>query len=416
MSKNKAISSYLEDYYWYWFCNIPRIGKTKLRQLLMVFESPEHVYKADVEVLRGLGLLSDKELMYISDSKKDNMIYEEFISIRKKGIHFTYPGKEDYPQRLLHIYDYPLCLYYYGKLPDDNKPSVAIVGSRQNTTYGYNVAGVFAKSFAKMGIQVISGLARGIDGAAHMGAFKADGYTCGVLGCGVDICYPRQNIELFTQMKEKGCIVSEYPVGTAPHAGQFPVRNRIISGLSDVVIAVEARKKSGSLITVDAALEQNKEVMVVPGRIGDSLSEGCNDLIKLGAAVITRPEDILDIEEIRRKLDDYRNIYDYKSSRSCECYIGMKTEENETICNKTEEKSTNSIPEYEQNVNSVHEFKLATPKNMLYSCVDLYPVGLNELIEKTGLSLQEISNALVELELEGKIEEVADNCYARIYV
>ena len=391
MSKNKAISSYLEDYYWYWFCNIPRIGKTKLRQLLMVFESPEHVYKADVEVLRGLGLLSDKELMYISDSKKDNMIYEEFISIRKKGIHFTYPGKEDYPQRLLHIYDYPLCLYYYGKLPDDNKPSVAIVGSRQNTTYGYNVAGVFAKSFAKMGIQVISGLARGIDGAAHMGAFKADGYTCGVLGCGVDICYPRQNIE-------------------------FPVRNRIISGLSDVVIVVEARKKSGSLITVDAALEQNKEVMVVPGRIGDSLSEGCNDLIKLGAAVITRPEDILDIEEIRRKLDDYRNIYDYKSRRSGECYIGMITEENETICNKTEEKSTNSIPEYEQNVNSVHEFKLATPKNMLYSCVDLYPVGLNELIEKTGLSLQEISNALVELELEGKIEEVADNCYARIYV
>lgn len=361
MSKNKAISSYLEDYYWYWFCNIPRIGKTKLRQLLMVFESPEHVYKADVEVLRGLGSLSDKELMYISDSKKDNMIYEEFISIRKKGIHFTYPGKEDYPQRLLHIYDYPLCLYYYGKLPDDKKPSVAIVGSRQNTTYGYNVAGVFAKSFAKMGIQVISGLARGIDGAAHMGAFKADGYTCGVLGCGVDICYPRQNIELFTQMKEKGCIVSEYPVGTAPHAGQFPVRNRIISGLSDVVIVVEARKKSGSLITVDAALEQNKEVMVVPGRIGDSLSEGCNDLIKLGAAVITRPEDILDIEEIRRKLDDYRNIYDYKSSRSGESYIGMKTEENETICNKTEEKSTNSIPEYEQNVNSVHEFKLATP-------------------------------------------------------
>ncbi len=278
------------------------------------------------------------------------------------------------------------------------------------------MAGVFAKSFAKMGIQVISGLARGIDGAAHMGAFKADGYTCGVLGCGVDICYPRQNIELFTQMKEKGCIVSEYPVGTAPHAGQFPVRNRIISGLSDVVIVVEARKKSGSLITVDAALEQNKEVMVVPGRIGDSLSEGCNDLIKLGAAVITRPEDILEIEEIRRKLDDYRNIYDYKSSRSGESCIGMKTEENEMICNKTEEKSTNSIPEYEQNVNSVHEFKLATPKNMLYSCVDLYPVGLNELIEKTGLSLQEISNALVELELEGKIEEVADNCYARIYV
>lgn len=415
MSGNKAISSYLEDYYWYWYCNIPRVGQTKLRQLLTVFESPEHVYKADEKILKGLGLLTDKELGCLMDSKKDNSIYEEFTGIRKKGIHFTYPGREDYPQKLLHIYDYPLCLYYYGKLPDDKKPSVAVVGSRQNTTYGYNVAEVFAKSFAKMGIQVISGLARGIDSASHKGALKADGYTCGVLGCGVDICYPRENIELFTQMKEKGCIVSEYPVGTAPHAGQFPVRNRIISGLSDVVIVVEARKKSGSLITVAAALEQNKEVMVVPGRIGDSLSEGCNDLIKLGAAIITRPEDILDIEAIRSRLDNYRNICDYKSCGNGEAYKDINAGLNNMTCNKAEKKSMHSIPEYPQNKGSVQEFELATPKNMLYSCVDLYPVGLNELMERTGLSLQEISNALVELELEGKIEEVADNYYARIY-
>ncbi len=415
MGENKAVSSYLEDYYWYWYCNIPRVGQTKLRQLLTVFESPEYVYKADEKILRGLGILTDKELGNMADSKKDNRIYEEFTDIRKKGIHFTYPGREDYPQKLLNIYDYPMCLYYYGKLPDNDKPAVAIIGSRQNTTYGYNVASVFAKSFAKMGIQVISGLARGIDSASHIGALKADGYTCGVLGCGVDICYPRENIEIFTQMKEKGCVLSEYSVGTAPHAGQFPVRNRIISGLSDVVIVVEARKKSGSLITVDAALEQNKEVMVVPGRIGDSLSEGCNNLIKLGAAVITRPEDILDIEAVRRKLDNYGYTCDYKSSRNGQSYQGMSTEINDCTYNKTDEKTINSIPEYPQNKGSVHEFELATPKNMLYSCVDLYPVGLNELIEKTGLSLQEISSALVELELEGKIEEVADNYYVRIY-
>ena len=260
-------------------------------------------------------------------------------------------------------------------------------------------------------------LARGIDGASHKGAMDGGGYTCGVLGCGVDICYPRENIGLFTAMKASGGIVSEYSLGTAPHPGQFPVRNRIISGLSDVVIVVEARKKSGSLITVDSALEQNKEVMVVPGRIGDSLSEGCNELIKLGAAIITSPKDILDIEAIRSKIDNKKRIMD-ESTRKFTKYAksgieNAKNPENTLtdICNKNKD----GIPEYQQNKGSVQEFKLATKKNMLYSCVDLYPVGLNELIERTGLSLQEISSALVELELEGKIEEVAGNCYARKY-
>lgn len=410
-------SSGLEDYYWYWYCNIPRLGAVKLRRLLAVLKSPEQVYKAEASLLKEAGKLTDKEISSIEESKKDTSVYREFMDIKKKGIHFTYPGKEDYPDRLMHIYDYPLCLYYYGKLPDDDVPTVAIVGSRQNTTYGYNIAEAFAKSFANMGIQVISGLARGIDGASHKGAMDGGGYTCGVLGCGIDICYPRENIGLFTAMKASGGIVSEYSLGTAPHPGQFPVRNRIISGLSDVVIVVEARKKSGSLITVDSALEQNKEVMVVPGRIGDSLSEGCNELIKLGAAIITSPKDILDIEAIRSKIDNKKRIID-ESTRKFTKYAksgieNAKNPENTLtdICNKNKD----GIPEYQQNKGSVQEFKLATKKNMLYSCVDLYPVGLNELIERTGLSLQEISSALVELELEGKIEEVAGNCYARKY-
>lgn len=398
MTDNNIISSYLEDYYWYWYCNIPRIGAVKLRKLLTIFESPKQVYKAEEKIFNELGLLTEKDISNIIESKRDEQIYKEFVNVRKLGIHFTYPGKEDYPERLLHIYDYPMCLYYYGKLPDDDKPTVAIVGSRQNTVYGYNIASVFAKSFARLGIQVISGLAKGIDGAAHIGALKVGGYTCGVLGCGVDICYPRENIELFTKMKQEGCILSEYPVNTPPRPAQFPVRNRIISGLSDVVIVVEARKKSGSLITVDAALEQNKEVMVVPGRIGDSLSEGCNELIKLGAAIITRPEDILEIESIRSKIDNNGYTHTNNSIEISDNEINVKAGV------KTAGKKS-----------SVQEFELATPKNMLYSCVDLYPVGINELLEKTGLSLQQISSALVELEIEGKIEEVANNCYARVY-
>ena len=434
MGDNNNIASYLEEYYWYWFCNIPGVGMVKLRRLLALFETPMQVYKAKKQLLQSVGILTDREIENIMESKKDGQVYEQFCDIGRKGIHFTHPGKEDYPQRLMNIYDYPLCLYYYGSLPGDDRPTVAIVGSRQNTTYGYNVANTFAASFAGMGIQVISGLARGIDGASHVGALKAGGYTCGVLGCGVDICYPRDNIELFTRMKQQGGVVSEYSIGTPPHPGQFPVRNRIISGLSDVVIVVEARKKSGSLITVDSALEQNKEVMVVPGRIGDSLSEGCNGLIKQGASIITCPEDILEIECVRSRIintDDSlsknnrysNNTYSDNTYSDNRCINKSETDlSSKSIDKKVTVKGSknvlegnSSIPEYLNNKDSVPEFELATKKNMLYSCVDLYPVGINELMDKTGLSLQDISSALVELELEGKIEEVANNCYSRIY-
>ena len=228
--------------------------------------------------------------------------------------------------------------------------------------------------------------------------------------------------------------MSEYSIGTPPHPGQFPVRNRIISGLSDVVIVVEARKKSGSLITVDSALEQNKEVMVVPGRIGDSLSEGCNGLIKQGASIITCPEDILEIECVRSRIINTDDSLSKNNRYSDNTYSDNTYSDNRCI-NKSETdlssksidkkvtvkgsknvlEGNSSIPEYLNNKDSVPEFELATKKNMLYSCVDLYPVGINELMDKTGLSLQDISSALVELELEGKIEEVANNCYSRIY-
>ena len=202
---------------------------------------------------------------------------------------------------------------------------------------------------------------------------------CSVLGSGVDICYPACNIGLFTDIKKTGGVMSEYPAGVKPVCGQFPERNRLISGLSDAVVVVEARAKSGSLITVDQALEQNKDVYVIPGRVGDSLSEGCNELIKSGAYIMTKAEDILECDRIKNKLS-----------------------------------GINGIPEYLQKLESVSQFELATPKNMVYSCVDLYPVGINELINKTGLSLQTVSGALVELELEGKIKETAHNCYARV--
>lgn len=378
----------LKDYYWYWLCNIKGIGIKKRRQLLDVFNEPECIYKTDEKLLSEVKQLSEKDVMNIILSKNDRSIYDDFISLGNKGIKLTYPGKNDYPERLMNIYDYPHLIYYKGTLPSGNLPSVSIVGSRQNTSYGRSVASYLAESYGRMGIQVISGLALGIDTSAHKGAVKGGGYTCGVLGCGIDICYPRENIELYTYMCEHGCVMSEYPPGTTPFSGQFPMRNRIISGLSDVVIVVEARKKSGSLITADQALEQNRDVYAVPGRIGDSLSEGCNELIKMGAGIITKAEDIFDNERVRILIP-----------KSPKTGIG------------TAQKDDNLINQEEKN----RDFGVATKKDMLYSSLNLYPMSLNTLIEKTKLSLGEVSEILVQLELEGLVSEVSRNCYARVY-
>ena len=358
--------------------NIRNIGRRKISKLLKRFDSPKEIYNAGSEYLKCCGL-SCKDAENIISSVKDEQIYRDYNALVKSSIKFTHPGKADYPAQLMEIYDYPYGLYYNGKLPDSDKPSVAIVGSRQASQYGMMVAARLAYEMSSYGIQIISGMAVGIDTAAHKGTLDNSGYTCAVLGSGVDICYPACNIGLFTDIKKTGGVMSEYPAGVKPVCGQFPERNRLISGLSDAVVVVEARAKSGSLITVDQALEQNKDVYVIPGRVGDSLSEGCNELIKSGAYIMTKAEDILECDRIKNKLS-----------------------------------GINGIPEYLQKLESVSQFELATPKNMVYSCVDLYPVGINELINKTGLSLQTVSGALVELELEGKIKETAHNCYARV--
>ena len=189
--------------------------------------------------------------------------------------------------------------------------------------------------------------------------------------------YPRENIRLYMQIQEKGTILSEYPPGTVPAAGRFPVRNRIISGISDAVIVVEARKRSGSLITADAALEQNRDVYVVPGNIGQPLSEGCNELIKQGAIVITKPEDIFQTKALKDKIFMNKTV--------------GKGEEKEKIQKKF----------------------LATPKDMVYSCFDLYPKSLDELLAETGLEIADLNQMILEMQLEGLITEISKNCYAR---
>lgn len=211
---------FLEEYYWYWLNNIRNIGRRKISKLLKRFDSPKEIYNAGSEYLKCCGL-SCKDAENIISSVKDEQIYRDYNALVKSSIKFTHPGKADYPAQLMEIYDYPYGLYYNGKLPDSDKPSVAIVGSRQASQYGMMVAARLAYEMSSYGIQIISGMAVGIDTAAHKGTLDNSGYTCAVLGSGVDICYPACNIGLFTDIKKTGGVMSEYPAGVKPVCGQF---------------------------------------------------------------------------------------------------------------------------------------------------------------------------------------------------
>jgi DNA processing protein len=207
-----------------------------------------------------------------------------------------------FPERLRAIFDPPSALYLRGagELTLLSSRAVAVVGARSCSPYGAQVARMLGRELAAAGLVVVSGLARGIDGEAHRGSLEADGITVAVLGCGIDRDYPASNAQLSRRIEDKGLVVSEYEPGVEPAPWRFPARNRIIAGLSEAVVVVEARERSGALITADFALEEGREVFAVPGEITSSLSAGTNALLKLGAAPLTATEDVLDALGIER--------------------------------------------------------------------------------------------------------------------
>lgn len=201
---------------------------------------------------------------------------------------------EKYPILLKQIYDPPKCLYVMGNIEILNNPSIAIVGCREATEYGKKAATYFSYNLAKQNVTIVSGLARGIDSYSHIGALKANGKTIAVIGSGLDIIYPKENEQLAKKIVEQGgAIISEYPLGTRPQKEHFPARNRIISGISQATLVIEAKEKSGSLITADFAMEQGKDVYSVPGNINSKNSVGTNNLIKDGAIPVSKFSDIL---------------------------------------------------------------------------------------------------------------------------
>lgn len=309
--------------------------------------------------------MTEKEILR---NKLKDKKYLEWLET--KGIKVVSQNDKEYPKKLLPYDNRPEFLFYKGRLPDENSPAVAMVGARVCSNYGRNMAKTIARELSANGVQIISGMARGIDTYSQLGAIEGGSPTFAILGCGVDICYPVENIELYNDILKKGGIISEYPPGDGPLAWHFPLRNRIISGLSDKVLVIEAKEKSGSLITVEWALEQGKDVMALPGRVGEKLSDGCNKLIRAGAGIITSPKDVL--EDMNFQI------------------------ENQGDENDTKQKSL--------------EKDLA----LLYSEIRLQPKSIYELMEDTGFSYEEITTMLLQLELIGYIERPSDNYYARL--
>ena len=281
-----------DQLYWYWLVNIPSLGPAGCRRLLQMHRSPREIFQCSEEELKKV--LPAGKVRALSQSKDLDRCLRELHVLQKNGIKFICRDSEEYPERLRHIYDPPLALYLIGKLPDFSRPVLAVVGSRKATVYGLRQAYTIAKELALKGVQIISGLAAGIDSAGHRGALEGRGYTMGVLGGGIDTMYPQENFNLYREIYEKGGVLSEYNVGIPNHKGLFPQRNRIISGLSDGVFVVQAGKRSGSLITADLGLNQGKTIFALPGRVTDPCSIGTNSLIAQGAVMVNRAEDILE--------------------------------------------------------------------------------------------------------------------------
>ncbi len=279
--------------YWLWLAANPGLTEREKMTVLQYFDSPEDCYYADQETYSAIGNLSDKGIAALCD--KDLSEAEKILSAcEKKKIRILTYGDDPYPGFLRNIVDPPLVLYYRGVLPDFNRePMIGVVGTRKASAYGLSTARQMGRQIAAHGGIVVSGMAEGIDAMATWGALDEGKIAVGVLGNGVDRIYPTCNRELFRKMEQLGCLISEYPPGTAPEKWNFPKRNRIISGLSNGVLVVEAPQRSGALITARQALEQGRDVFVVPGNIGVSSCEGSNALLKDGAVLVTSGWDVV---------------------------------------------------------------------------------------------------------------------------
>jgi DNA processing protein len=368
--KNRSSDSRFD---WLTLYLTPGLGTAGCLRLVEHFGSPQKVLTAGKQKIASVKGLKKEPLQQLLNNPAYKKAENEITRAEKLGISIVSIDSPDYPQSLRSIHNPPVILYIKGAIEKlENKLLVAIVGSRAATTYGQKTAESLAYSMAGRGVIVVSGLALGVDAAAHKGALSAGGQTIGILGCGLDVVYPEQNRFLYRKIPESGAIISEYPFGTKPDSFRFPARNRIISGLSSGVLIVEASLKSGSLITAKHALEQGREVFAIPGRIDSIKSQGTHRLLQEGAKLVYHVDDIL---------EEFIHLYSTKNDRN-----------------------TGTEPP---------TLQLTDDENIIFSNIDVYPKTIDEIIQVTGLNANTVNEMLLHMELKGIIEVLPGNQYKK---
>lgn len=330
-----------ENAYRYWLHNVPELGEKAAKCLTEAYGSARAVYEAPHKEIEEMLLRSgwrqkvvEKKMQAYTGFYGNWKVKEKYEKMLEQGIKMIGIWEEGYPERLKKLHSPPMILYYLGSLPAETDCAVALIGARECSEYGVYMAKAFGECLGREGISVISGMARGIDGIGQMAACRSGGHTYAVLGCGVDICYPASNRELYEAIREKGGILSPFPPGTEPKKQLFPYRNSIVAGLSDAVLVVEARQKSGTWITVDMALDQGKDVYAVPGRLTDRLSDGCNLLIRQGAGIALTPEDLaaeLFLLKGRQRETGVQKGKEPSKEKNEKAVVGEKEEKNEGL-------------------------------------------------------------------------------------
>lgn len=281
--------------YWVWLSLLSKLNKNIKRNLLLKYKEPKNIYKLEKKELIENNKIGEKTAEIILDENIRLRLDSYLKEMEKNKIDIITIKDKEYPNILKEIEDFPLMLYIKGNKNILNNKNIAIIGCRECTEYGRKAAVYFSYNLAKENITIVSGLAKGIDTYSHIGALKAGGKTIAVLGNGLDIIYPKQNEKIYEKIvKFGGAIITEYPLGTKPEKNNFPERNRIISGMSKGVLIIEAKEKSGTIITADFALDQGRDVFAVPGNINSVNSVGTNRLIKEGAMPVTNFRDVLE--------------------------------------------------------------------------------------------------------------------------
>lgn len=369
---NSEIESNIDIKYELWLTRID-ITNTAKNRLTDCLGNAEKVYNSTKTELLSTNMIDEAVADRIIESKdieRINLLYDDF---KKLDQSLLTRSMIQFPEKLKKITNAPYGLFYIGDFPNNFDKCISIVGARRCSQYGKCMATEIAYELTKRGYIIVSGMALGIDNAAHEGALKADGITVAVLGCGVDICYPRGNINTYVDIKKKGVIISEQFPKTEPINYNFPSRNRIISALSNQVVIIEAREKSGSLITADFALEQGKDIYALPGRITDTLSGGCNKLIEQGAGIIT-------------SVSDFINCIDTVQINTL--YTGKDT--------------------------NCQNLFLEKDDLLVYSCLDFYPKGIEEILAMSNLEMMNVLDSLMNLCEMKLIKEAFVNQYVRI--